>query len=217
MPALNSVTPPAGVIRPMRLPRYSGEPDDCRRGPSAMPRGCGARWMPALNSLTDLRVGRSRDDLQCNERDKHDGSANIHDGIPFDGGHIEHLQNGGRGRRAKPAGSPACSPFRPGSGFVGGVYYVPVWEGIRATARPLPRRSMPWRKIVVGRADPAFPQLTEPDLGRFHALGVSREPAAQGGRPALRPEPGAALGRHAPRGDPGRCVHRVDPGHRALR
>ena len=50
-PALNSVTTPAGVIRPIRLP-ISSVNQTFPSGPSVIPRGAGAGGMPALNSVT---------------------------------------------------------------------------------------------------------------------------------------------------------------------
>ena len=49
-PALNSVTTPAGVMRPIRLPVCS-ENQMLPSGPRAIPRGDGAGGMPALNSV----------------------------------------------------------------------------------------------------------------------------------------------------------------------
>ncbi len=51
MPALNSVTTPVGVIRPIRLPTYSVN-HRLPSGPAVMPQGCAPAVMPALNSVT---------------------------------------------------------------------------------------------------------------------------------------------------------------------
>ena len=51
MPALNSVTVPAGVIRPIRSPVNSVN-QRLPSGPAAIPRGPAPAVMPALNSVT---------------------------------------------------------------------------------------------------------------------------------------------------------------------
>ena len=51
MPALNSVTTPAGVIRPIRSPATSVN-HRLPSGPAVMPKGSEPAVMPALNSVT---------------------------------------------------------------------------------------------------------------------------------------------------------------------
>ena len=51
MPALNSVTTPSGVIRPIRLP-YRSVNHRLPSGPAVMPAGPAPAVMPALNSVT---------------------------------------------------------------------------------------------------------------------------------------------------------------------